>query len=91
MTKDDPFNRLLAPLEPEDFAHLETVTLPAKTVLYEAGDTLRHAYFPHDAIVALVAVMRDGGSAEIAASHRSTLCFWRSMGPSVQFRRELCC
>lgn len=63
-------NRLLAALEPEDFAylepHLETVALPAGTVLYEAGDTLRHAYFPHDTVVALVAVMNDGSTAEMA-------------------------
>jgi CRP-like cAMP-binding protein len=77
MTRDDPVNRLLAALQPEDFAHLEpyleTVTLPAKTVLYEAGDTLRHAYFPHDTVVALVAVMRDGGSAEMAVIGREAM------------------
>ncbi len=63
-------NRLLAALEPEDFAHLEPyleiVTLPAGTVLYETGAPLRHTYFPHDVVVALVAVMKDGRSAEMA-------------------------
>lgn len=63
-------NRFLAALAPEDLAylepHLETVTLPKGTVLYETGDTLRHAYFPHDSIIALVAVMDDGRSAEMA-------------------------
>jgi CRP-like cAMP-binding protein len=70
-------NRLLAALEPEDFAylepHLETVTLPAGTVLYEAGDTLRHAYFPHDTVVALVAVMQDGSTAEMAVIGREAM------------------
>jgi CRP-like cAMP-binding protein len=77
MTKGYPANRLLAALEPEDFAHLEphleAVTLPARTVLYEAGDTLRHAYFPHDTVVALVAVMQDGGSAEMAVIGREAV------------------
>lgn len=42
------------------------MVLPKGTVLYEAGDTLRHAYFPQDCIVGLVAVMEDGRSAEMA-------------------------
>ncbi len=70
-------NRLLAALEPEDFtflaAHLETVALPAGMVLYEAGDTLHHAYFPQSAIVALVAVMNDGSSAEMAVMGREAM------------------
>jgi hypothetical protein len=60
-------NRLLAALEPEDFAslepHLETVLLPGGTVLYDTGDLLRHAYFPHDSIVSLVTVMEGGETA----------------------------
>jgi hypothetical protein len=39
-------NRLLAALEPADFAaiepHLESVTLSLGQVLYEPGDTIRH-------------------------------------------------
>lgn len=31
--------------------HLELVELPLGQVLYEAGDTLSHAYFPTDAII----------------------------------------
>lgn len=70
-------NRLLAALEPEDFAclepYLESVTLPTGTVLYDTGDIIRHAYFPHHAIVALVAVMNDGGSAEMAVIGREAM------------------
>jgi CRP-like cAMP-binding protein len=67
-------NRLLAALEPDDFAalepHLHGVTLRQDQVLYEAGDPLRHATFPHDTVVSLVAVLKDGRSAEMAVYGR---------------------
>ncbi|KQV13058.1 hypothetical protein ASC74_08140 [Pseudomonas sp. Root329] len=46
--------------------HLELVTLPLGNVLYESGDTLRHVYFPTDAIVSLLCVMGSGATAEIS-------------------------
>src|SRR3954469_6750288 len=62
---DHRINRLLAALEPEDFAlleaHLELVELKRGQVLYETGDVITYAYFPHDAMVSLVNVMEDGG------------------------------
>ena len=42
------------------------VDLSAGTVLYEAGESVSHAYFPHDCVVSLVAILEDGGSAEVA-------------------------
>ncbi len=43
-------NRLLAALDLDDFAalepHLYGISLQQDQVLYEAGDPLRHAYFP---------------------------------------------
>jgi CRP-like cAMP-binding protein len=67
-------NRLLAALEPDDFAalepHLEMAALQQDQVLYEAGDPLRHAYFPHNTVVSLVAVLKDGRSAEMAVYGR---------------------
>lgn len=69
-TADHRTNRLLAALKPEDFAllepHLEIVELKRGQVLYEAGDIIRDAYFPHDAMVSLVNVMEDGGTVEVA-------------------------
>jgi CRP-like cAMP-binding protein len=63
-------NWLLAALEPEDFAalepHLEVVELTPKQVLYEPGDPIRHAYFPHHAVVSLVNVLEDGQTVEVA-------------------------
>ena len=63
-------NHILAAL-PEEVRErlipiLECVPMPLGKVLYEAGDTLRHVYFPIDCIVSLLYVMEDGASAEIS-------------------------
>jgi CRP-like cAMP-binding protein len=74
---DHRANRLLAALEPEDFAclepHLEIEDLPRGKVLYDSGDTIRHAYFPHDAMVSLVTLLEDGGSVEMAVFGREAV------------------
>jgi CRP-like cAMP-binding protein len=63
-------NHILAALPPEALERitpfLEVAALPLGKVLYESGDTLRHVYFPTDAIVSLLYVMSSGASAEIA-------------------------
>jgi len=68
--KDHRSNRLLATLHPDDFSylepHLEIVELRRNAVIYEPGDLTRHTYFPHDAIVSLVNVLRDGRTVEVA-------------------------
>ena len=74
---DHRANRLLAAMSPQDFAqlepHLEIVDLRRGQVLYEIGETLRHAYFPHHTIVSLVTLMQDGGCAEMAVFGREGL------------------
>src|SRR6202167_2588565 len=45
---------------------LEKVEMPLGRVLYEAGATLTHVYFPTTCIVSLLYVMENGASAEIA-------------------------
>jgi CRP-like cAMP-binding protein len=71
---DHRTNRLLAALEIEDFAllepHFETINLTRGQVLYDTGDAISHAYFPHDAIVSLVNVMEDGGTVEVGVFGR---------------------
>ncbi|WP_420870168.1 cyclic nucleotide-binding domain-containing protein [Microvirga aerophila] len=42
------------------------VELTHKQVLYEAGDPIRHAHFPHHAVVSLVNVLEDGNTVEVA-------------------------
>ncbi len=63
-------NHLLAALPEPQWRqwqpHLEPVDLPLGQIVYEAGDTLSHVYFPTTAIVSLLYVMQDGQSAEIA-------------------------
>ena len=67
-------NRLLAILEPEDFAalepHLEITELTRGRVLYDTGEIISHAYFLHDAIISLVNVMEDGATNEVAVFGR---------------------
>ncbi|PVE21448.1 Crp/Fnr family transcriptional regulator [Microvirga sp. KLBC 81] len=67
-------NWLLSALEPDDFAlvepHLEGVELASGQVLYETGATIDRAYFPHDAMVSLVTIMKDGGTVEMAVFGR---------------------
>jgi CRP-like cAMP-binding protein len=67
---DPKQNHLLAALPEADrgrlIPHLEAVELPLGKVLYESGGTLRHVFFPSDAIVSLLYVMENGASAEIA-------------------------
>lgn len=62
-------NYLLASLPQKELArvvsHLEPVDLPLGKVLYESGDKLSHAYFPTTAIVSLLYIMENGGTAEI--------------------------
>lgn len=63
-------NRLLGALPPAEWLrwqpHLEVADLPLGKVLYESGGKLTHVYFPTTAIVSLLYVMENGGSAEIA-------------------------
>lgn len=63
-------NHLLAALPAKDLKrwlpHLEAIDMPLGQVLYEAGTTLSHVYFPTTAIVSLLYVMHNGDSAEIA-------------------------
>ncbi|MEQ1815166.1 MAG: Crp/Fnr family transcriptional regulator [Nitrosomonas sp.] len=46
--------------------YLELVPLPLGEVIYESGGKLSHVYFPTTAIISLLYVTEDGGSAEIA-------------------------
>jgi CRP-like cAMP-binding protein len=63
-------NRLLAQLADAEqqrwFPKLELVDMPLGEVMYEAGVTLKHVYFPTTAIVSLLYVLENGASAEIA-------------------------
>jgi CRP-like cAMP-binding protein len=63
-------NSLLSALSASDFAklrpHLSTVDLKHRAILSDAGERIRYLYFPHTAVICLMAVMRDSGIAETA-------------------------
>jgi CRP-like cAMP-binding protein len=65
-----PENQLLSTLPAADLdvlrAHLSGAAFPAQSILYEAGDTLRRAYFPCSAAVSLVIVLSGGQTVEAA-------------------------
>ena len=68
--QDCRLNRLLAAL-PADVLQrwcpdLQGCAMPLGHVLYEAGETLGHVYFPTTAIVSLLYVAGDGATTEIA-------------------------
>ncbi len=64
-----PANRLLAALPAKEYQRLlpelEDVTLAFAQVIYEPGDTIRHAYFPNDSIVSLLAAEDYHASLEV--------------------------
>jgi len=70
MLNDPRKNHLLAAISGAEWQrlepHLEPVDLPLGKVLYESGGTLRHVFFPVNAIISLLYVMENGASAEIA-------------------------
>jgi CRP-like cAMP-binding protein len=74
MNVDHRTNWLLRALEPEDFAllepHLELAELTRGQVLYDTGQIIRHAYFPHYAAISLVNVLEDGSAVEVAVFGR---------------------
>jgi len=62
-------NHILAALSSEVqdrlFPYLELVSLPLRSVLYEAGDPIHHVYFPTDSVLALQCVMENGASTTV--------------------------
>jgi CRP-like cAMP-binding protein len=63
-------NAILASLSTGDTSsirpHLKAIHLPQKTVLYEAGDTIKSVYFPTSAVVSLVITLETGEMTEAA-------------------------
>ncbi len=74
---DSRQNHLLSALPDEDFrridTHLESVSLKLGEVLYESGDRMTHIYFPTTAIISLLYIMENGGTAEIGIAGNNGL------------------
>ena len=67
-------NKLLASLPRQEFdrlaPHLSTHLLAQGIVLTEAGDEVDQIYFPHNGMLSLLAVLRDGNAIETATVGR---------------------
>ncbi len=67
-------NKLLAALPRSQFdllvPHLAAATLAQGAVVFETGDEVDHIYFPHNGMLSLLAVMRDGKAIETATVGR---------------------
>ncbi len=67
-------NKLLASLPRDDFdrllPHLVTISLPQGDVLIEADNEVDQVYFPHNGMLSLLAVLRDGKAIETATVGR---------------------
>ncbi len=69
---------ILSTLSPADYAYmasgLEHVTLATGTVLYDAGSTIQHVYFPCTALVSLVGLTTTGQGTEIGMIGAEGFC-----------------
>jgi CRP-like cAMP-binding protein len=63
-------NRLLTALPRQEYArlspHLELVRLVPGKILYDAADTVRHAYFPKAGMICLLSMTESGRTIEVA-------------------------
>jgi len=63
-------NAILASLSAGDAStlrpRLKPIHLPQKTILYEAGDTIKSVYFPTSAVISLVITLETGETTEAA-------------------------
>jgi CRP-like cAMP-binding protein len=70
-------NLLLASFSSETMAalvpHLRLIELARETVLFEAGDTIKTLYFPHNGIVSIVVNLSSGETIETATIGRDSL------------------
>ena len=63
-------NSILAALPREAFegllSEMQQVDLSSGDILHELEDSIRHVYFPHDAVISLISQMKNGASVEAA-------------------------
>lgn len=68
-THGDERNRLLTSLPRAEYArlapHLELVSLPARSVVYEPDVPITHVYFPQGGMFSLILPLADGGTVEV--------------------------
>jgi CRP-like cAMP-binding protein len=85
VSNTSPQNHLLSALPVDTreriLPHLELVSLPLGTVLYESGLKLQYVYFPTTAIISIHNIMENGSSIEIMSiGNEGMLGIWLFMG-----------
>jgi CRP-like cAMP-binding protein len=58
---------------------LERFRLPLRASIYEPGDAVEYVYFPIDAVISVVTVMRDGGQIEVLTIGREGVAGARAL------------
>jgi CRP-like cAMP-binding protein len=65
-----PRNAILAAIPKDEYdrllSHLEVVQLARGSIVYNVGDTVRHAYFVRTGMLSLLSVTADGNTVEVA-------------------------
>ena len=87
-------NLLLAALPAKDLAllapHLKKVVLEQGAVLQEQGEQIDQVYFPHDGIISLLAVMRQGDAIETATiGYEGAVGSFAGLGPRRSHARAV--
>jgi CRP-like cAMP-binding protein len=87
-------NRLLARLQPQDYArlqpHLKQVSFPIGTVLYEARSTIETIYFPHNCVLSALAITGSGDAIETGTVGNEGACgFTGFLGPCISPNRTI--
>ncbi|MDP1906879.1 MAG: cyclic nucleotide-binding domain-containing protein [Hyphomicrobium sp.] len=87
-------NRLLDSLPAGDAAllkpHLKTIAMVQGASLQEQGEQIGHIYFPHNGMISLLAVMKQGNSVEIATVGREgAIGAMAGFGPRHAFTRAV--
>lgn len=87
-------NLLLAALHKDDFAllkpHLAEVQMVQKATLQEVGTPIRHAYFPVEGMISLLATFETGEAIEIAAIGRESAIGTRlGLQPQLAYARAI--
>jgi CRP-like cAMP-binding protein len=87
-------NHILSALPDVEYSliksQLDPVTLKLGQVLYESGDKLSHVYFPTTAVISLLYIMENGGTAEIGiAGNNGLIGFALFMGGETTSSRAV--
>ena len=87
-------NRLLVSLPDHDYAllspHLTAVELERGRLLYDPGDRIETAYFPHEGVISLMTLMENGAAIESATIGREgALGLMSAVTPRVSLSRAI--